>query len=42
MEAMALAADLLALGLAKNSDEAVRLAKVQSGLGMDMNQFCLP
>ena len=41
MEAMALAADLLALGLAKNSDEAVRLAKVQSGLGMDMNQLVL-
>jgi len=41
MEAMALTADLLALGLAKNSDEAVRLAKVQSGLGMDMNQLVL-
>ena len=41
MEAMALAADLLSLGLAKNADEAVRLATVQSGLSMDMNQLVL-
>lgn len=41
MEAMALATDLLSLGLAKNADEAVRLAAVQSGLGMDMNQLVL-
>lgn len=41
MEAMALAANLLSLGLAKNGDEAVRLAKIQSGLGMDMNQLVL-
>lgn len=41
MEAMALAADLLSLGLAKNSDEAVRLATIQSGLSMDMNQLVL-
>jgi hypothetical protein len=40
-EAMALASDLLSLGLAKNSDEAVRLATVQSGLGMDLNQLVL-
>lgn len=40
-EAMALASDLLSLGLAKNGEEAVRLAKVQSGLGMDMNQLVL-
>ena len=41
MEAMALAADMLSLGLAKNADQAVRLAKVQSGLSMDMNQLVL-
>lgn len=41
MEAMGLASDLLSLGLAKNADEAVRLARVQSGLSMDMNQLVL-
>jgi hypothetical protein len=38
---MASASDLMALGLAKTGDEAVRLAKVAGGLGMNMNQLVL-
>lgn len=40
-EAMQAATDLLSLGLAKDADEAVRLATVQSGLAMDTNQLVL-
>lgn len=38
---MAGAGDLMALGLAKTADEAVRLATVVAGLGMNMNQLVL-
>lgn len=38
---MSLATDLMSLGLAKTSDEAVRLSKVSSQLGMNMNQLVL-
>ena len=38
---VASAGDLMALGLAKSHDEAVRLTKVAGGLGMDMNQLVL-
>ena len=41
MQLMAGAGDLMALGLAKSSDEAVRLATVVAGLGMNMNQLVL-
>lgn len=41
LEAMNAATDLLSLGLAKNSEEAIRLATVQSGLAMDINQLVL-
>jgi hypothetical protein len=41
MDLMATATDLVGLGLVKTKDEAVRLAKVVSGLGMDMNQLVL-
>lgn len=41
MELMASATDLVALGLAKSQDEAVRLATVSSGLNMNMNQLVL-
>jgi hypothetical protein len=40
-ELMASAADLMALGLAKNHDEVLRLADVSAGLNMDMNQLVL-
>lgn len=40
-ELVASAADLMSLGLAKSHDEAVRLAKVSSALGMNMNQLVL-
>lgn len=40
-ELMASASDLMGLGLAKNSDELLRLAKVSSGLNMNMNQLVL-
>jgi hypothetical protein len=38
---MASATDFMALGLAKTHAEAVRLAKVAGGLGMNMNQLVL-
>jgi len=41
MESMALATDLLSLGLTRNEKDTVRLASVISGLGMDMNQLVL-
>jgi hypothetical protein len=41
MEAMAMATDLVALGMVKTEKDAVRLATVVSGLGMDMNQLTL-
>jgi len=41
LEAMAAASDLLALGLAKDTDEAIRLATVQAGLAMDTTQLVL-
>lgn len=40
-ELMASASDLMALGLAKTHDEAVRLATVSGGLNMNMNQLVL-
>lgn len=40
-ELMASAADLMALGLAKTHDEAIRLARVAGGLNMNMNQLVL-
>lgn len=40
-ELMASAGDLMALGLAKSHDEAVRLAAVSAGLNMNMNQLVL-
>jgi len=40
-ELVASAADLMALGLAKSHDEAVRLATVAGGLNMNMNQLVL-
>lgn len=40
-ELVASAADLMALGLAKSHDEAVRLATVAGGLKMNMNQLVL-
>ncbi len=40
-ELMASASDLMALGLAKTHDEAVRLAAVSGGLNMNMNQLVL-
>lgn len=40
-EAMMLAGDMMSLGLANTHDQAVRLATVVSGLGMDMNQLTL-
>jgi hypothetical protein len=41
MEAMALTTDLVGLGLANDATEAVRLAKVMSGLNMNTNQLTL-
>ena len=41
MELMASVTDLVGLGLANSHDEAVRLAKVSAGLGMNMNQLVL-
>lgn len=41
MEAIASVTDLVSLGLARTGDEAIRLATVQAGLGMDMNQLVL-
>jgi hypothetical protein len=41
MELMASAGDFMALGLAKTSDEVVRLTRVAGALGMDMNQLVL-
>jgi len=41
MEAMALATDLVGLGLANDAKEAVRMARVVAGLGADMNQLTL-
>jgi len=41
MELMASATDLVALGLAKDHEEAVRLAAVSGGLNMNMNQLVL-
>lgn len=41
MEAMASVSDLVSLGLARTGEEAIRLATVQAGLGMDMNQLVL-
>ena len=40
-ESMALAGDLMSLGLAKTHDEAVRLTSVAAQLGMNMNQLVL-
>lgn len=40
-EQMQLAGDMMSLGLAKTSDQAVRLTKVASQLGMNMNQLTL-
>ena len=40
-EAMAAATDILSLGLAQTEEQALRLAKVQSGLAMDTNQLVL-
>ncbi len=40
-ELMASASDMMALGLAKTHDEAVRLAAVAGGLNMNMNQLVL-
>lgn len=40
-ELMAAASDLMSLGLAKSSDEVIRLANVSTGLGMNMNQLVL-
>ena len=39
--AMSLATDLMALGLVKTHDEAIRLASAASQLGFDMNQLVL-
>lgn len=41
MELMQMGTDLMSLGLAKTSDEAVRLARVSAGLNMNMNQLVL-
>lgn len=41
MELMASAGDFMSLGLAKTSDEVVRLTKVAGALNMDMNQLVL-
>ncbi len=41
MELAASATDFLTLGLAKSHDEVVRLSRVSSALGMDMNQLVL-
>ena len=41
MELMASVTDLVGLGLANSHDEAVRLATVSAGLGMNMNQLVL-
>jgi hypothetical protein len=41
MELMASTGDLMALGLAKSHDEAVRLSRVGGALGMNMNQLVL-
>jgi hypothetical protein len=41
MQNIELANNLVGLGFARTKDEAVRLAKVSSGLGMDMNQLAL-
>jgi hypothetical protein len=41
MQLMASAGDFMALGLAKTSDEVVRLTRVAGALGMDMNQLVL-
>ena len=40
-ETMGLAGDLMSLGLAKTSEEAIRLTGVASQLGMNMNQLVL-
>lgn len=40
-ELMASAGDIMSLGLVKTADQVVRLSKVTSGLGMDMNQLVL-
>lgn len=40
-ELLSSTADFLSLGLARNHDEAVRLARVSSELGFDMNQLVL-
>lgn len=40
-ELVASATDIMSLGLAKNHDDVVRLSRVASGLGMDMNQLVL-
>jgi hypothetical protein len=41
MDAMAMATDLVSLGLVQTEKDTVRLATVVSGLGMDMNQLVL-
>ena len=41
MEAMSSASELMGLGLAKNEEQAIRLATVQAGLAQDTNQLVL-
>jgi len=40
-ETLTLATDLMRLGLASNTDEAIRLARVTSQLGFDLNELVL-
>jgi len=40
-EQIQMGTDLMSLGLAKTSDQVVRLSKASAGLGMDMNQLVL-